>query len=88
MIDRYRFYVCCILNPITMKISLDCDQCFSKRMTRLFRLVASRNSFFNFEQRVRYHTAPYLPILRSFYIRSQRSIMIRVKDRYKKGSPD
>lgn len=45
MIDRYRFYVCCILNPITMKISLDCDQCFSKRMTRLFRLVASRNSF-------------------------------------------
>lgn len=47
MIDRYRFYVCCILNPITMKISLDCDQCFSKRMTRLFRLVASRNSFFH-----------------------------------------
>lgn len=33
----YRFYVCCILNPIIMKISLDCDQCFSKRMTRLFR---------------------------------------------------
>lgn len=47
MIDRYRFYVCCILNPITMKISLDCDQCFSKRMTHLFRLVVSRNSFFH-----------------------------------------
>lgn len=59
-------------------------------MTHLFRLVASRNSFFifNFEQRVGYYTALYLPILRSFCVRSQRSIMIRVKDRYKKGSPD